>query len=50
MPGKRDKAGNLTRARPGTHIVMDLQCHRAQRGRWRRQAATRRCLAARAQT
>jgi hypothetical protein len=40
MPGKRDKAGNLTRARPGTHIVMDLQCNRAQRGRWRRQAAT----------
>ena len=29
MPGKGDKAGNLTRARPGTHIVMDLQCHRA---------------------
>ena len=42
MPGKRDKAGNLTRARPGTHIVMDLQCNRAQRGRLRRQAATRR--------
>lgn len=42
MPGKRDKAGNLTRARPGTHIVMDLQCNRAQRGRWRRQTATRR--------
>ena len=42
MPGKRDKAGNLTRASPGTHIVMDLQCNRAQRGRWRRQAATRR--------
>ena len=42
MPGKRDKAGNLTRARPGTHIVMDLQCNRALRGRWRRQAATRR--------
>lgn len=40
MPGKRDKAGNLTRACPGTHIVMDLQCIRAQRGRWRRQAAT----------
>ena len=42
MPGKRDKAANLTRARPGTHIVMDLQCNRAHRGRWRRQAATRR--------
>ena len=42
MPGKRDKAGNLTRASPGTHIVMDLQCNRGQRGRWRRQAATRR--------
>lgn len=42
MPGKRDKAGNLTRARPGTHIVMDLQCNRAHRGRWRRQTATRR--------
>lgn len=42
MPGKRDKAANLTRARPGTHIVMDLQCNRAQRGRWWRQAATRR--------
>lgn len=42
MPGKRDKAGNLTRARPGTHIIIDLQCNRAQCGRWRRQAATRR--------
>ena len=42
MPGKRDKAGNLTRASPGTHIVMDLQCNRALRGRLRRQAATRR--------